>query len=178
MLALRGADGVNVAASPVTVTIPGSTPPAVAFTLKLDASIVELAIGSVKVTDSEEFSDTPVAALGGDVSDTNGGVISNAEPDCVLCAGLNAGGLSPPPPLPHPNRLRLASKDATTTPINLGEPTFLLFVMREALRADFEPYCNSYAIVQKFKETVNYDVEMAFTAANGRHEVLQFGIRH
>ena len=81
---------------------------------KLAALSVEFVIASEKVADTEEFSAAPVAAFAGDVSDTVGGVVSEAMVVVVSGAAevVISGGGSSPPPAPQPNRLKLAIRRA------------------------------------------------------------------
>src|SRR5260221_515446 len=73
VLATRRPDGVNVAVLPLTFTVPvTAVPPEVVVRVKLAVVSVELVIGSEKVAKTEEFSATPVAALGGEAADTVG----------------------------------------------------------------------------------------------------------
>ena len=77
--AARAAEGVNVAVLPLTFTMPATAARAVVVTsVKLAVVSVELVIGSEKVTDTEEFSATPVAPYPGEVADTVVGVVSGA----------------------------------------------------------------------------------------------------
>ena len=73
--------GVNVAVCPLTCTVPGmSPPPTVSVRVKLVGFRVVLPIASEKVAVTEEFNAMPVAALGGDVLEIVGGVVSEVDP--------------------------------------------------------------------------------------------------
>ena len=77
VLAARGADGVNVAVLPLTLTVPVTAErPVVVTSVKLAVVSVELVIGSENVADTGESSATPVAPFTGEVADTVGGVVS------------------------------------------------------------------------------------------------------
>jgi hypothetical protein len=81
VLAARGPEGVNVAVLLLTFTVPLTVaPPVVVTRVKLEVFSVELVIASEKVADTDAFVATPVAAFAGDVADTIGGVVSEAEP--------------------------------------------------------------------------------------------------
>jgi hypothetical protein len=81
MLPARGADGVNVAVLPLTLTRPLTAVPSEVFAkVKLALVSVAFVIASEKVADTEEFSATPIAPFAGDVADTIGGVVSGTAP--------------------------------------------------------------------------------------------------
>lgn len=81
VVAASWTEGVNCAVFPLTLTVPAIGPPPVVGTrMKLAAFSVELVIALEKVTDTEEFVATSVAAFAGDVADTVGGVVSNVTP--------------------------------------------------------------------------------------------------
>lgn len=75
----RFATGVSLAVLPLTLTVPLTAgPPEVGATVKLEVVSVEFFMGSVKVTDIEEFTAVPVVY--GDMVDTCGAVVSGAPP--------------------------------------------------------------------------------------------------
>ena len=80
VLPARLAVGVNVAALPLTFTVPLRAAPVVVTRVKLVMFSVEFVIDSEKFAETEDFSAMPVAALAGDVADTVGGVVSGATP--------------------------------------------------------------------------------------------------
>jgi hypothetical protein len=78
VLATSGAEGVNLAVLPLTVTVPATgTLPA---SEKLAVVSVELFIASENVADREELSATPTAPFCGEIADTVGGVVSGTAP--------------------------------------------------------------------------------------------------
>jgi hypothetical protein len=93
VLAVRGVAGINVAVSPLTLTVPVLTvPPVVVNKVKLTVFSVEFVIASEKVAETEALVATPIAALAGDVVDTVGGVVSESAPVVKLQMKLAASG--------------------------------------------------------------------------------------
>ena len=79
VLPARVAEGENVAVLPLTFTVPMTVEPAaVVASVKLAVVSVALVIGSEKVADIRVFDATPVAPFAGEVTDTEGGVVSGA----------------------------------------------------------------------------------------------------
>ena len=94
MLAVRAADGVNVAVLPLTFTMPATAAPPVVFaSVKLVVVSVEFVIASENVADIEEFVAMPLAAFAGDMADTIGDVVSGAAAVVKLQLKLAARGL-------------------------------------------------------------------------------------
>jgi hypothetical protein len=93
VIASRGAEGVNVAVLPLTVTMPGTAAPPEEVTVKLAVLNVAFVIASEKVADTVEFSVTPVAAFAGEMADTVGGVISRAAAVAKVHPKLAANAL-------------------------------------------------------------------------------------
>ena len=144
VLAARLADGTNIAVLLLRFTAPvTAAPPAVRLRVKLAALSVESVIASEKVTDTEELSVTPVAAVAGNVEETVGGVVSEVVVvGEVTTAGVNCGGCAlPPPPQPNrhrlaTNRLRLVSSAAEKTPAEILD-LILPSDIRESLGINF-----------------------------------------
>ena len=139
VLAARSIEGTSITVLPLTITGPvTAAPPAEGAKVKLSVLIEELIIASEKVADTEEFGATPVSAFDGDVSETVGGVVSEAvgEGGEVTLVVINTGEDSaPPPPAPQPDRLKLAtSRAAEKIPAEILALTFLPFDIRWASR--------------------------------------------
>ena len=111
VLAVRLAEGTNIALLLLAITVPATAvPPAVGLSVKLVVPSEAFDIASEKLAVTEELSVTPVAASAGDVKDTVGGVVSEVA---VTIVGVISGGCSAdPPPPPQPSRLRLARSAA------------------------------------------------------------------
>jgi hypothetical protein len=92
-------DGVNVAVVPLYVTVP-VTP---LFKVNVAVLTVDAVIASLNVAVIEVFTATAVALLTGLVDDTVGAVVSAVDDP------------PPPPPLPHPAKLKAASKTNAAT---------------------------------------------------------------
>ena len=93
MPAASGADGVNVAVLPLTLTAPATAaPPEFVANEKVAAFSVELVIASENVADTRVLSATPVAPTVGDVEDTVGAVVS-PEPVIKIQVELAASAL-------------------------------------------------------------------------------------
>ena len=77
MLPARLTAGVNLTVLPLMLTVPlTGAPLEVVTSVKLAVVNVEFVIASEKVAEIEEFSATAVAAFGGDMETTVGGVVS------------------------------------------------------------------------------------------------------
>lgn len=110
VFAERLLEGTNMAVLVPTATTPTtSEPPDVGLSEKDEVLSVEAAIASEKVADIEVFSEIPVAAFDGNVSDIVGGVLSSDAPPESPTANDEAPS-SPPPPPPQPERITLATK--------------------------------------------------------------------
>ena len=114
VFAERLLEGTNMAVFVPTATTPAtSEPPDVGRSEKDEVLSVEAAIASEKVADIEVFSEIPVAAFDGDVSDIVGGVLSSVpgKADAPPESPTANDGVpsSPPPPPPQPERITLAT---------------------------------------------------------------------
>lgn len=114
VFAARLLEGTNMAVLVPTATTPTTLePPEVGLSEKDEVLSVEADIASEKVADTEAFSEMPVAAFDGDVSDIVGGVVSvvPGEPDGpVGNPAVNDEVPSSPPPPPQPKMLTLTSR--------------------------------------------------------------------
>ena len=135
VFAARLTEGTSIAELLLATTCPViAAPPDVRTRVKLEVLNEELIIASEKVTDIDEFSNMPVAAFDGDVSETVGGVVSESP------ASTNCSGASSAPPPPQPKRLRLASRITAYMPATTLDPTFLPFDICQALRIESQDH--------------------------------------
>ena len=135
--AARLTEGTNIAVVLLAITVPATAAPPVRLKVKLEVFSEELLIASENVTAIDEFTNMPVAAFDGDVSETVGSVVSE-----VLTAG-ESGRDSSTAPLPHPERLRPANRVAENMAAKILDRTSLPFDIRVALRIDLQDH---YAI--------------------------------
>lgn len=94
VLGSSGKKGLVLTVLPLTVIVPGIIAPlTVSTNVKEAACSVEVVIASEKVTETEEFVATPVAAFAGAVAETVGGVESAEAPVVKLQAKSDASAL-------------------------------------------------------------------------------------